>query len=51
MDSLVFSQTKRTETAPTALERVEVSMHRASKLHPTGSKNDDDSSTVISTSE
>jgi len=52
MSSLVFSKTKRTEKAPTALERNEISMHSTSNQHRTRSKNDDDdSSTVISASE
>jgi hypothetical protein len=53
MSKIVFSKTKRTDTAlltaPTAL--VEVSVHTAFEQHLTGLVSDDDSSTVMNTSE
>jgi len=51
MSNLVFSKTKRSDPAPTALDWVEVATHKDFGQHLTGSKNDDDSSTVIGTSE
>ena len=36
LTSLVFSKAKLTDTAPTALDRVEVSMHTAPEQYPTG---------------
>jgi hypothetical protein len=49
LSSLVFSKTKRRDTAPTTLDQIKVSMNRASEQRSTGSKNDGDSSTVFST--
>jgi len=51
MSNLVFSKTKRSDPAPTALDRVQVATHKAFGQHSTGSKNDDDSSSVIGTGE
>jgi hypothetical protein len=51
MSNLVFSKTKRSDPAPTALDRVEVATHQAFGQHSTGSKNDDDSPTIIGTDE
>jgi len=51
MSNLVFSKTKRSDPAPTALDRVQVVTHKAFGQHSTGSKNDDDSSSVIGTGE
>ncbi len=51
MSDLVFSKTKRSDPAPTALDRVQVATHKAFGQHLTGSKNDDDSSSVIGTGE
>ncbi len=51
ISNLVFSKTKRSDPAPTALDRVQVVTHKAFGQHSTGSKNDDDSSSVIGTGE
>ena len=51
LSSLVFSKTKRSESAPTTQDRITMSVNRASEQRSTGSKNDGDSSTVSSTSE
>ena len=51
LSGLVFSKTKRTDTATTTLDRIKVSVSRAFEQRSTGSKNDGDSSTVSSTVE
>jgi len=51
LSSLVFSKTKRGDTALTTLDRMDASVNRAFEQRSTGSKNDGDSSTVFSTSE
>ena len=51
LSSLVFSKTKRADTAPTTLDRIIVSFNKAFERRSTGSKNDGDSSMVFSTSE
>ena len=49
--NLTSSKTKRTDTPSTALNRVEIPIQPAIERHPTRSTKDDDSSTIISTSE
>ncbi|KAN0116417.1 hypothetical protein V8E52_006036 [Russula decolorans] len=49
--NLTSSKTKRADTPSTALGRVEIAMHTAIERHPTSLTKDDDSSTIISTSE
>jgi hypothetical protein len=52
LTSLVLSKAKGTDTALTALDRVEVSMHTAPEQHPTGTAmSGEGTSTTISTSE
>jgi len=51
MSNLVFLRTKGSDTARTILDRIKVSVYRASEQHSTGSKNEGDSTTVTSTSE
>ncbi len=51
MSNLVFARSKRSDTVRTILDRIKVSVHRASEQHSTGSKNEGDSTTVTSTSE
>jgi hypothetical protein len=51
VSNLTSSKTKRADTPSTALDRVEIAMHTAIERHPTSSTKDDDSSTIISTSE
>ena len=51
MSNLIFSKTKRTDTLSTALDRVEIAIHPAIERHPTISTINDDSFTIISTSE
>jgi hypothetical protein len=51
LSTLVFSKTKRTDAAPTTLDRINMSVNEAFEQRSTASKNDGDSSTVISTSE
>ena len=51
LSSLVFSKTKRTDPAPNTLDRIMVSMNGAFERRSGGSKNDGDSSTVLSTSD
>ena len=50
-NNLTSSKTKGTDTPSTALDRVEIAIHTAIEQNPTSSTKDDDSSTVISTSE
>ena len=49
--NLTSSKTKRAGAPSTAMDRVEIAMHTAIEQHPTCSMKDDDSSTIISTSE
>ncbi|KAH9985091.1 hypothetical protein BJV77DRAFT_1071623 [Russula vinacea] len=54
LSSLVFSKTKRTDTAPTALDRIEVTVQTAVtaiEQHSTGHISDHDSSTIVSRGE
>ena len=51
MNNLTSSKTKRIDTPSTALGRAEIDIHPAIELHPTRSTKDDDSCTIISTSE
>ena len=51
LSSLVFSKTKRTDTAPTTLDQIKMTVNRAFEQRSTGLKNDGDSATVCSTSE
>jgi hypothetical protein len=52
LSSLVFSKTKRADTAPTTLDGItNASVNRVFEQCSTGSKNDGDSSIVFSTSE
>ena len=52
MSNIEFSKPKPTDTTATALDRqVEVTIHMDIEPHPTGRMNDDDLSTIISTSE
>jgi hypothetical protein len=51
VSNLTPPKTKRTDTPSSALDRVEISIHTAIERHATGSTTDDDSSTIISTSE
>ncbi|KAH9976466.1 hypothetical protein BJV77DRAFT_603156 [Russula vinacea] len=51
LSSLVFSKTKRTDTAPIALDRIEVTVQTAVtaiEQHSTGHISDHDSSTIVS---
>jgi hypothetical protein len=49
--NLTSSKTKGTDTPSTAVDRVEIAIHTATERHPTCSTKDDNSSTIISTSE
>lgn len=51
MSNLAFSKTRRTDTPSSALERVEIAIHTTIERHSTISIEDDDSRTIISTSE
>ena len=51
VSNLTSSKTKRTDAPSTRLDRVEIAIHTAIEQHPTSSTKDDDSSTIISTSE
>ncbi|KAI0279377.1 hypothetical protein BGY98DRAFT_933272 [Russula aff. rugulosa BPL654] len=51
VSTLVFSKTKRTDPAPATLDQIQMSVNMASEQRSTDSKNDGDSSTVISTSD
>jgi hypothetical protein len=51
VSTLVFSKTKRTDPAPATLDQIQMSVNMASEQLSTDSKNDGDSSTVISTSD
>ena len=44
--TILFSKTKRTDTAPTARDRVEIVIHTSFEQHPTSLVSGDDSSTV-----
>jgi len=50
VSNLEFSETKRTDTAPTTLHRIEIAVDMAFEQHPTAQICDDDLSD-ISTSE
>jgi hypothetical protein len=51
LSNLVFSKAKQADTAASTLGQVRMSMNVAFEQHSTGSKNNGDLSTVLSTSE
>ena len=46
MSSVVFSDTKRTDTAPTALHRMEIAVDNAFEQHPLALRSEADSSDI-----